>query len=629
MSDEERQHRQDETEGIKPAREARVFEEQNEAWNIFPENMIQDGVRGIEGIALAWTGWYLLAAYCSIMLIAFATSLEGQVTVSLLPFVTSSFQHHSLISTISVVRNVIDAVIKPPMAKLADVFGRLEAFSLSIGLFVLGYIQMAASNNVQTFAAAQIFYSAGFTGVLVLQQIFIADTSDLSYRALLSTLPDLPFLITTWIGGSIGRHFMRSSELWRWAYGMWAIILPMAFLPLAFSLFLNGRRARRMGLAPDSYTTLSGDPLTILRNLWWDLDIGGITLLSAGFALILIPCTIAATVTGGWQNGHLIAMVVIGAILLVIFPLWEISTRFARERGLKGKLGMILSNLAPYPLIPLHLFKSRTFTAGSILAIFYFMAFYLSVFPYFHSYLLVVRNLDIQSATTILNTFSISSTVSSLIISGFIKFTNRYKWFVTTGSCLYMLGIGLMMRYRTEDAPLSAIIGTQILIGIGGGMLNVPAQLGVQASAGHQHVGTATALFLTLTSVGGAIGSAISGAVWGRLVPQKLRAYLPQDMAEQATIIYSDIGQALSYPMGSPERNAINRSYQETMTTLLTVALCICVPVIICSLLMSNFELIEINQGVVGRVVGGEVDINAQKVGERRSYLQRVKNWMR
>lgn len=82
------------------------------------------------------------------------------------------------------------------MAKIADVFGRLEAFSISILLYVVGYIQKATSKNVQTYAAAQIFYSAGNTGLQILQQVFIADTSDLLNRALWSSLPDIPFLIT-------------------------------------------------------------------------------------------------------------------------------------------------------------------------------------------------------------------------------------------------------------------------------------------------------------------------------------------------------------------------------------------------------------------------------------------------
>ena len=124
------------------------------------------------------------------------------------------------------------------MAKIADVFGRLEAFSFSVLLYVLGLIQMAASTNVQTYAAAQIFYSAGGTGLQILQQVFIANTSDLLNRVFWSSLPDIPFLITVWIESIIGHDIYQQSG-WRWGYGMWAIVMPAAFLPLALSLFPN------------------------------------------------------------------------------------------------------------------------------------------------------------------------------------------------------------------------------------------------------------------------------------------------------------------------------------------------------------------------------------------------------
>ncbi|KAJ3529577.1 hypothetical protein NM208_g9690 [Fusarium decemcellulare] len=361
---------------------------------------VQDGVRGIEAISMAWTKASIAVAYAT-------------VTGSILVFVTSSFQQHSLVSTIGVVQGVVLAVVKPPMAKIADVFGRLEAFCVCIGLYTLGYIQMAASKNVQTFASAQIFYSAGNTGLLILQQVFIADTTDLEYRALFSTLPDLPFLVTTWIGERIGTGIMRTSGSWRWAYGMWAIILPVSFLPLMLSLFQNARRAKQLGVAPEKRTKMQGSPLRIVGNLCKDLDLGGILLLGAGFALILVPCTIANTVSGGWNSPDIIAMVTVGAVCLVIYPFWEMSTRFAKKHGVRGVPGKILANLAPYPLTPLHLLKSRTFSAGCVLITFYFMAFYLSVQPYFYSYLLVVKALDTQSATYIVQIFTFSGTVGS------------------------------------------------------------------------------------------------------------------------------------------------------------------------------------------------------------------------
>lgn len=241
------------------------------------------------------------------------------------------------------------------MAKIANVFGRLEAFTLCIFIYVIGYIQQAGSRNVQTFAAAQIFYSAGFTGLQILQQIFIADTSDLLNRALFSSIPDIPFLITVWVGSPIAQSILsKGINNWRWGYGLWAIVLPVAFLPLAVALALNMRKAKKLHVLPPGpwkgQTVFGG-----LKNLWYELDFFGLVLLSAAIALILIPMTLAARAKSGWRNDSMIAMLVIGAVSLVAFAFWESS-----------------KTLAPRAFMPARLFTNRTVLAGYAIAFFYF-----------------------------------------------------------------------------------------------------------------------------------------------------------------------------------------------------------------------------------------------------------------
>ncbi len=211
----------------------------------------QAGVKRLEAIASTWTKTALYVAYVGIALTAWATSLESQTTTNLTIYATSSFSAHSLVSTVLVVQGVVLSVVKPPMSKIADVFGRLEAFSLSIVLYVIGYIQQAAANDVKTYAAAQIFYSAGQTGLQILIQIFIADTSDLLNRALVVTLPDVPFLVNVWIGPPLADAILRNLT-WRWGYAIWAVVLPVAFLPLALTLLINQRKAAKLGLLPPS-----------------------------------------------------------------------------------------------------------------------------------------------------------------------------------------------------------------------------------------------------------------------------------------------------------------------------------------------------------------------------------------
>ncbi|KAH6624619.1 major facilitator superfamily domain-containing protein [Chaetomium sp. MPI-SDFR-AT-0129] len=570
---------------------------------------VQDGVRRIEVLARTWSKWGLVVAYLSIFLMAFTVSLEGQVTYSLTAFAVSSFNNHSLLSTVFVVQGVVNAVIKPPMAKLADVFGRLEAFCISVVLCVLGYIQMAASQNVQTYASAQIFYSAGSTGLQILQQVFIADTSDFLNRALFSSLPDSPFLVTVWIGPAIAA-FILANSTWRVGYGIWTIILPFAFCPLALSLFLNGRKAERMGLIKKPKRSHQGSGKrelfgTAVNRLFHDLDVGGTLLLSGGLSLILIPLTLVSRSPAGWHDPRLLLMMFTGAVLLVFFPVWE-----AR---------------APHPLLPLQLLQSRTFCAGCALGFFYFAVFYIAVQPYFYSYLLVALNLPVSQAGPITQTFSFASTIAALCASLIIRrlASPRPRPFIITGAVLYTFAIIALLHTRTRGASVFALVSAQTALGAGAGLMHVATQLVVQAAASspdillhprrpsltttpsspqhqqqpqqppqqQQYVGVATASFLTLVQVGAAVGSALSGAIWGRLVPGKLHAYLPDSARSEADKIYASVVVACSYAWGSPEREAIARSYQETITVLLWVALVGCGPVVGMALLVGEVRL--------------------------------------
>lgn len=234
--------------------------------------------------------------------------------------------------------------------------------------------------------------------------------------------------------------------------------------------------------------------------------------------------------------------------------------------------------------------------------------------PYFYSYLLVVQGIDIPAAGRISQTFSFASTVTSILVSVAIRYTRHYKYFVTTGAMVYLTGIGLMIRYRTMDTTVPQLVGTQICVGVGGGMLNVPAQLGVQAAtSSHQSVAAATAVFLTLVEIGGAVGAAVSGAVWSRVVPAVLEDRLPEPSKGNATAIYSSHVVAMALEWGSPERLAVQQAYQQGMTRLLTVAVCVCVPIVLLSLLMRNIKLDEAEQRVKGRVIGGRVGTDEKR----------------
>jgi hypothetical protein len=87
--------------------------------------------------------------------------MQSGMSGSLTPYVTSSFMRHSLTATTSIFSNLIGGLIKLPLAKVLDIFGRPQGFFVMMWFMVVGLVMMAACQNVQTYAAAQVFYWVG------------------------------------------------------------------------------------------------------------------------------------------------------------------------------------------------------------------------------------------------------------------------------------------------------------------------------------------------------------------------------------------------------------------------------------------------------------------------------------
>lgn len=93
--------------------------------------------------------------------IYFLNTIEQASTGALTPYVTSSFQEHSLTATTSIMSSIIGGLVQLPLAKVLDIWGRPQGYILMVFFLTVGLIMMAACNNVQTYAAAQVFYWVG------------------------------------------------------------------------------------------------------------------------------------------------------------------------------------------------------------------------------------------------------------------------------------------------------------------------------------------------------------------------------------------------------------------------------------------------------------------------------------
>ncbi len=87
--------------------------------------------------------------------------MQQNMTFGLTPYVTSSFQAHSLTAATSIMSGIIGGLVQLPLAKVLDIWGRPQGFAIMVLSLTIGLIMMAGCNNVKTYAAAQVFYWVG------------------------------------------------------------------------------------------------------------------------------------------------------------------------------------------------------------------------------------------------------------------------------------------------------------------------------------------------------------------------------------------------------------------------------------------------------------------------------------
>jgi len=177
----------------------------------------------------------------------FIIALQSQVFFALTPYVYSAFDLHPLVSISSVMASIIGGVLRLPVGKMIDIWGRAEGFCVMLACTMLGLIIMATAKDVATYAAAYVIYYTGYDGIYYILQVFIADTSALRNRGLMFAITQTPFIATTFLGPLLGQAFYAGAG-WRWGFGAFCIIYPVVAAPLVFIFFYHQRKAARLGV---------------------------------------------------------------------------------------------------------------------------------------------------------------------------------------------------------------------------------------------------------------------------------------------------------------------------------------------------------------------------------------------
>ncbi|KAF9768292.1 ferrioxamine B transporter [Fusarium sp. DS 682] len=534
------------------------------------------GVQRIKAMSEVITLTDRIFIFFGVFLIAYAYGLDGTVRYAYQPSALNSFQEHSLQSSVNTLRAVIAAAAQPTAGKIADVFGRVELICISVFFYTIGTVIEAAAQNLDTYSAGAVIYQIGYTMILLLVEVIIGDITSVRSRLFFSYIPALPFIINTWVSGDVTEAVLKVTT-WRWGIGMWCIIYPVCSLPLIISLLVVGHRAKKQGHLVgyrSSFQQLGLKSFTV--ELFWLLDIIGVILLIAVFALLLVPLTIAGGFESKWSDPQVVAPLVIGFVCIPVFVIWELR--------------------APHPLVPFHHMKDRSVWAPMGIACMLNFAWTMQG-DYLYTVLQVSFNFSIKAATRVQSLYSFASVITGTILGLIVYKVRRFKIFIVSGTCLFLVAFGLLIRYRGDPSSdnKSGVIGAQILLGIAGGMFPYPAQASLQAYVTHERLAVMTGLYLALYQVGSAFGNAVSGAIWTQVLPQRLAQTFSSFGNETlATYAYAQpLSAILDFPVGSEERDAMIDAYKHVQRLLTITGICLCVPLIAFSLCLRNPKLTD------------------------------------
>ncbi|KAF7364038.1 MFS domain-containing protein [Mycena sanguinolenta] len=556
----------------------------------------QGGVRRIEAIQSVWGTKSKIILWISVALASYMYILDNGTNWAWGSYATIQFGHYQQFAAIQCATAILLAIGKPLFAKLTDAAGRAESIAVALFFYVIGYIVNATTPNMVGLGAGSCIWVLGFSGLQIALQIVIADITTLRWRPIISSLSTGGwYFINFYVNGLITDKLTAVGGLgWRWGYGIYAMCYIPALSPIIIILLWAQRRAKAQGIIRSEPEEARAPLGARVREFVADVDAVGLFFLAATLALLFLPIVLAggSYATTTWHNHAIPAMMVIGGVVTFpIFIFWEVK-------------------MATHPVIPWRLLRNRTILAGCAINFFDFVSFYLT-YGELYGFVSATTQWKISNLVYYSNAQSLSLTFFGLswaVLAGIFK--TGYKKALIVALAIRLFGVGLMF-YARSHTNTAALVMTQIIQGMGGGVASVASQIGAQGAVPHQDVALATAALLLSAEVGGVVGTAAAGAIWVNRLPVEIAEHVP---SLNSTQIASYVGApTLVRLLTGDTYNAMVAAYSETMRMMLIPAIVVAIVPFFAAFFVKDFRLLEIQNAVEVKTLDGK---RAQNAGE-------------
>ena len=434
---------------------------------------------------------HVLGVMLALMMAMFVSMLAATVVSTSLPVILADLGGNQSAFTWVVTATLLATTVSTPIwGKLADLFNRKLLMQLALILFVVATAIAGFSTTPEMLIVMRVFQGLGAGGLAALSQIVMADVVSPRERGRYAGLFGAAMAVGT-VGGPLLGGFLTDALSWHWNF----------FVAIPFAIAALVMLQRNLHLPKRERGTARIDYL-------------GIVLISGGVSLLLLWVTMAGS-QFEWASVTSYVMVIGALALLAVAVIWELRVAD--------------------PLIPLTMFRNRTFTLAVVASIATGVAMFgTSVF--LSQYMQLARGASPMESGIMTIPMMAGVLLTSTVVGMVITKRGRWKAFVISGAALMIVGMAMLSTLHYDTAFWFVGVSMAIL-GAGVGMLMQNLVLVTQNAVEARQLGVATSAVTFFRSLGGTIGVSVMGTILGTSVADQLKtsiATLPADQQASA-----------------------------------------------------------------------------------------------